>query len=91
MITFKYQFTDIGYCRVCFTVEVQENTFYYCLQEDGSTVELFRCSDDEEPQSILTPKPGLTLKFDLPENPDEYVKELIERWAHKYPEVTINV
>ena len=82
---FKYNHTDIGFARVCFTVQEAKNpinTYYYCIQEGIEHPKIFRCSQSIdthwEPEYSVTITGEFT--FDLPDNLDSYTKNLISAW-----------
>ena len=83
MVIFDYEFTEPGYCRVCLSTQIKDQKYFYCLQEEGNTIEMYRCSDDDwwEPQWVITPKPGAEIIFNLPEDTDDYTKQIIDQWA----------
>ena len=82
MIHLKYAFTDIGHCRVCFTITSSANIdYHYCIQEeDENTIDFYRCTEDWEP--IVPAWFNSTKRFvlDLPEDIDDYALRLIEDW-----------
>ena len=84
MIQLKYNHTDIGYCRVCFTIDVEDQTLYYCIQEEGPGVEFYRCSKDWEPDSPVSFKVGSEFILDIPKDLNEYATGLISCWKKQY-------
>jgi len=92
MMVFKHDHTDIGYARVCFTVQGAKNpknTYYYCIQEEiEGVVLMYRCGDGDwwEPDYsvVITGE----YSFDLPNDIDDYAKNLIEQWKKTNKEKT---
>ncbi len=83
---FKYHHTEIGFARVCFTVQGAKNPknqYYYCIQEDREYPKMFRCSCTSK-DAPWEPEYSVTItgdySFDLPNNINDYAKELIGQW-----------
>jgi len=72
-----YDYTDIGYCRVqYYYVTPSGNKAHYCLMEDQSQVNMYRCSQDGEADYQIKLKENCILETP----PDKYGKELYARF-----------
>ena len=87
----KYHHTDKGFCRVCFTTKGKinpENEYYYCLQEEGDDVKMYRClntSQDApwEPEYSVTFTGPVDILLPAVGDYDEYAESLISRWEEE--------
>lgn len=64
-INLKHSHTDTGFCRVYFE-EIEKPNRLYCIQDEGSSFVMYRCSKDWE-------EPDYEVKmelFTIPEIPD---------------------
>ena len=57
---FKYCYEDSGYCRIVYSVTVNESRAYFCFQEDGGSVEFYNCNYDAEMGLV---EPSSTIDF----------------------------
>jgi len=83
---FKYHYTESGFCRVHYIWKNKDNNeLYYCLMDNGYSdvmdVELFRCSQDGEPDYKVNFKSEVKLEFETP--PDTYGQELLKQFLNR--------
>ena len=87
----KYHHTDKGFCRVCFTTKGKinpENEYYYCLQEEGDDVKMYRCSNTSpyaswEPEYSVTFTGPVDIALPAVGEWGEYAESIISRWEEE--------
>jgi len=65
----KFEIVKIDSCRILYkTKNIDNQTIYYCLQDDFGKVNLYRCSRSPwfEPQVKATIKEGARVEFGVP-------------------------
>ena len=76
-IVLKHDYTEIGYCQCHYKIKTKlGNTDHYCLQDEGTYVEFYSCSEDGEADHPLKLKSNV--KLEVPG--DVYGKELLTRY-----------
>jgi len=80
-IIFEYDYAESGFCRVHYKININKNSYHYCIMDDGydnnMLTDLYRCSKDGEPDCKVS-FPNSTLYFEEPE--DAYSKSLLINW-----------
>jgi len=80
---FKYMYTHAGFCRVHYKRKDEKKHLwlYYCIMDDGDSVQMYRCSKDGEPDYTVDIS---ETKFEFEEPEDQYGKDLLQHYLDSF-------